>query len=171
MSATPRKDSPAGAGLVKIEVLVVGQPKAGFASRGVAHYSKLLSGLASLEVAAVKPGSGAAKPSPQEVMTLEAERILKRAAGSAKVVALDVKGQKASSEKLLGLFKSWERAGLNRLTFVIGGAWGLDPAVLERADLTLSLSAMTFSHELSLLMLLEQIYRAFSIKAGRPYAK
>lgn len=156
---------------MKIQVLTVGKPKAGFASKGAAHYAKLLTGLTTLEIVSVKPGSGAAKATPQEVMALEAERILKRISGSAKVVALDVKGRKLSSEKFLGLLESWERGGLNRISLIIGGAWGLDPSILERADLTLSLSALTFSHELSLLMLLEQIYRAFSVKAGRPYAK
>ena len=154
---------------MKIEIVAVGKPKAGFAALGVAHYLKHLSGLATLELVSVKPGPGNA--SPQKIRIQEAERILKRIAGSGKVVALDVKGEKASSEKLVRLLKSWERAGLNRLSFIIGGPWGLDRTVLDRADQTLSLSEMTFSHELSLLMILEQIYRALSVKAGRPYAK
>ncbi len=156
---------------MKIEIVAVGKPKAGFAAQGVAHYLKHLSGLATLELVSVKSGSGAGNAPPQKIRGQEAERILKRIAGPGKVVALDVKGEKVSSEKLVRLLKSWERDGLNRLSFIIGGPWGLDRTILEQADQTLSLSPMTFSHELSLLMILEQVYRALSVKAGRPYAK
>ncbi len=156
---------------MKIAIAVVGKPKAGFTAKGVAHYLKLLTGLATIEIITIKPETGAKNIPPGKVRLQEAGRILKRIGTQGRTVALDVEGQRASSKKLVKLINTWERAGLNRLTFVIGGAWGLDKTVLDSADDSISLSEMTFSHEMSLLMLLEQLYRVFSVKAGRPYAK
>ena len=156
---------------MNIEIVVVGKPKAGFASQGVEHYLKHLSGLATVKVVSIKQEPGGKNIPPEKVCQEEAARILKRIDKPGRTVALDVTGEKTSSQSLVKRLTGWERSGLNRLSFVIGGPWGLDKAVLDKADLVLSLSKMTFSHELSLLMILEQLYRAFSIKAGRPYAK
>ncbi len=82
---------------------------------------------------------------------------------------LDVNGREISSEGLARLVKEKEDAGQKRIVFVIGGAYGIDKEVAKRANRTISLSRMTFTHEMARLILLEQLYRAASINAGSPY--
>jgi 23S rRNA (pseudouridine1915-N3)-methyltransferase len=86
-------------------------------------------------------------------------------------VALDRGGRAMSSEELAEEFQRVAIGGISQLTFVIGGSLGLDPRVLQRADLVLSFSKFTFPHQLMRLILLEQIYRAFTIVNGERYHK
>lgn len=98
----------------------------------------------------------------------EGELLLARVPDGAFVIALDGRGKALSSEEMAGKFKGLHAHG-SLVTFVIGGADGLAPTVLERADLTLSLGPMTWPHMLVRVMLAEQIYRAEAIRAGHPY--
>ena len=84
-------------------------------------------------------------------------------------VALDAGGQPLDSEALAARIGRWQDSGTRDLAFVIGGANGLAPAVLQRADFTLSLGALTWPHMLVRAMLCEQVYRAGSILSGHPY--
>jgi len=86
-------------------------------------------------------------------------------------VVLDPGGRQLSSEEFAGMVENWEGQGRQVVSFIIGGPDGLSPAVIARADLLLSLSRMTFTHEMARLLLLEQLYRAYSIKAGTKYHK
>jgi 23S rRNA (pseudouridine1915-N3)-methyltransferase len=86
------------------------------------------------------------------------------------VVALEVEGRALSSEGLAGVIDRAEQSGTQTLVFFIGGSYGLPKRVSERADVQLSLSAMTFPHRLVRLMLVEQVYRAFTILRGEPYS-
>jgi 23S rRNA (pseudouridine1915-N3)-methyltransferase len=72
---------------------------------------------------------------------------------------------------LADLVDRWEQQGVKQVSFLIGGASGLSPEVIREADLLLSLSKMTFTHDMTRLFLLEQLYRAFTIKAGEKYHK
>ncbi len=85
------------------------------------------------------------------------------------LIVLDMEGRKMSSQKLAGFLKNKQDQGVNRFTFLIGGAYGLTEEIKNQADLLLSLSDMTFTHEMARIILLEQIYRAASINAGSPY--
>jgi 23S rRNA (pseudouridine1915-N3)-methyltransferase len=84
---------------------------------------------------------------------------------------LDVKGDNKRSEDLAKFFEMGLNRGENSFTFVIGGASGLSPKVINACPIKLSLSQMTFTHEMSRIILLEQIYRAFSIIRGTKYHK
>jgi 23S rRNA (pseudouridine1915-N3)-methyltransferase len=75
------------------------------------------------------------------------------------------------SEELAGQIKRWEMQGQKCVSFLIGGPLGFAPSVLAKADLLLSLSPMTFTHEMTRLLLLEQLYRAYTINAGEKYHK
>lgn len=85
------------------------------------------------------------------------------------LIVLDSKGKKISSEALARFLKSKQELGINSFTFIIGGAYGLSDEIKKDADMILSLSDMTFTHEMTRLILVEQIYRAASINAGSPY--
>ena len=87
------------------------------------------------------------------------------------VIALCIEGKQQSSEELAGIFQQAAVSGKSDLTFVIGGSFGLSQAVKERADRKLSMSRMTFPHQLARVMLLEQVYRGYQILSGGKYHK
>jgi 23S rRNA (pseudouridine1915-N3)-methyltransferase len=99
----------------------------------------------------------------------EAERLLKAIPEGAVTVALDERGRNLDSRGFARRLADWRDAGRPAVAFVIGGADGLAPALLERADERLAFGSMTWPHRLVRVMLLEQIYRAQTILAGHPY--
>lgn len=106
---------------------------------------------------------------PPELRRREAALIEAALPAQATLVALDEHGKTLDSRAFAGRIRRWRDDGVAQLAFAIGGADGLDPAILNRAVLTLSLGAMTWPHFLARGMLLEQIYRAQQILAGHPY--
>ena len=106
---------------------------------------------------------------PPERKTREAELILAALPAGARLVALDQRGAEWSSRELADRLRTWRDSGIGAIAFAIGGAEGLGPAVIERADAVLSLGMMTWPHLLVRCMLLEQLYRAQQILAGHPY--
>jgi len=86
-------------------------------------------------------------------------------------VVLDVKGRGYSSEEFAELLQKWQSQGISKVFFAIGGPFGLGETAFKEADLVLSLSKMTFPHELVRLLLFEQLYRAFTILRGEKYHK
>jgi 23S rRNA (pseudouridine1915-N3)-methyltransferase len=103
------------------------------------------------------------------VKAREAELILAALPARACLVALDARGETWSSQDFADRLARWRDAGVPELAFGIGGAAGLDLAILDRASATLSLGPMTWPHLLVRGMLLEQLYRATQILAGHPY--
>ncbi len=137
----------------RIRILAVGKVRKGWLSEGVALYLRRLPGL---EVVELRDAG----------MAREAEAIMAALRPDERLVALTEEGESFSSTALA---KRLEGSGSERLAFVIGGADGLAPALRAKASWRLSLSAMTFPHELARLLLLEQLYRALSIQQGGPY--
>ena len=98
-----------------------------------------------------------------------AERLARSIPDRSRVVALEVDGQSLSSRGLATWLERAENESVQSVVFLIGGAYGLPPELSKKADLRLSLSAMTLPHRLARLFLAEQIYRGFSILRGEPY--
>ncbi len=128
----------------------------------LAQYSKRLR--PPLTVTEITEGRG----SPAEVRRREGEALLAALPAGAFAVALDQGGEAPGSEALASLIERWLGHG-RTLCFLVGGAEGLDPAVLARADAALSLGPMTWPHLLVRALLAEQLYRAQCIRAGHPY--
>jgi len=101
----------------------------------------------------------------------ESKRILENVNQSAFVCLLDVEGRSLSSPDLAKELEKWQNRGLKEVTFIIGGAEGVASEVVETADISLSLSFLTFTHDMARVVLLEQLYRAFTIIKGFPYQK
>ena len=137
----------------RMRILAVGKVRKGWLAEGVGLYRKRLPGL---ELVELRDGGKAR----------EAEAILAELRPGERLVALCEEGETHTS---LALARALEGSGSERLAFVIGGADGLDPAIKARAQWRLSLSPLTFPHELARLLLLEQLYRALSIQQGAPY--
>jgi 23S rRNA (pseudouridine1915-N3)-methyltransferase len=108
---------------------------------------------------------------PHETIDIESERILASLNQRTFAVLLDVKGDSISSPGLAGEIEKWQNRGLKEVSFIIGGADGVSRRVAERADISLSLSFLTFTHEMARAFLLEQLYRAYTIIKGFPYQK
>lgn len=155
---------------MKVTLLVVGKVKGAMADP-IRDYEERIRHYFTFEVVVVKEESASRGRSPREVMDAEGERLLARVPSGTEVVALHRKGVAVSSEKLAAHLQGLAVASHPGMTLVIGGAFGLAPAVLDRADRLLSLSAMTLPHELARLVVAEQLYRAGTILRGEPYHK
>lgn len=108
---------------------------------------------------------------PHEGKEIEGNRIIEKLNQSSFVCLLDVEGKGISSHGLASEIEKWQNRGLKEIAFVIGGADGVSSKVAERADFRLSLSFLTFTHEMARVVMLEQLYRAFTIIKGFPYQK
>lgn len=106
--------------------------------------------------------------SPPEIKRREAQALLAAIPQTAIAIALDLGAPSPTSEALASLLTAWRNTA-RPLCFIIGGAEGLDPAILTRANHTLSLGTLTWPHMLVRVMLAEQLYRAQSIASGHPY--
>jgi 23S rRNA (pseudouridine1915-N3)-methyltransferase len=136
---------------------------------GIEHYIMKIEHYLHVQVLQVRGVRFARNMGPDEVMKHEAKSIIKALSKGAFTVALDVKGQMVDSPGLARMLTDLEARGVRDLAMVIGGASGLAPEIIKRVDRRLSLSPMTFTHDMARLILVEQIYRACTIKAGEPY--
>lgn len=142
-----------------LRVLAIGKPKLAFAKSGIEEYLRRLRPLVGLRLDFLKGG----------VAEAESEALLARSAGAFRVV-LDERGEQVSSRDLAARITRWEHTpGVKEVCFLLGGADGHTVPLRARAGWTWSLSALTLQHEMALLLVLEQIYRAYSLKAGSPY--
>ena len=125
-----------------------------------------------IEVPDLPEPEGASAAQQAEVRRREGERLLGALRPGDRVVALCVEGAPCSSEALAARIAAWRaRGNIKRMVWIVGGSLGLDDAVIRRADERLSLSAMTFPHQLARVVLLEQLYRACKIGANERYHK
>lgn len=155
-----------------IEIITVGTIRERYLREGAADYVRRLRRhvpvtLTAVPAAHLSPGVGEAEV--EAARTREGADVLRRLGKGVYAVALDEHGTLLDSMGLAAWMARLASTGTGHVAFVIGGARGLAGAVLERADFRLSLSRLTFTHEMSCLILLEQLYRAFKIERGDPY--
>ncbi len=151
------------------QILFLGKIKNSFLQDGVKEFHRRLIHYTSIDIRIIKdPGVGktgaAAKKS-------QAKVLLAGISAGAFKVALDSSGKQFSSEEFADRLTCWEGRGVRTVSWLIGGPEGHDDEVLQQADLLLSFSRMTFTHDFARLLLLEQLYRAYTIKAGEKYHK
>lgn len=157
----------------RITVLCVGKLKEKFYADAAAEYCKRLSRYCKIEVTELPETRLPEDPSPAEIkraLAAEANAIRQKLEGGA-VVAMCIEGQTCSSEELSKRLAAFALEGKSRITFLIGGSFGLDETLKKEADWRLSMSPMTFPHHLARVMLLEQLYRACQIAEGTRYHK
>ncbi len=154
---------------MKIQVLTMGKPRESFIVLGIEHYQTRLKTLLPVEWTYLpEPGKGRSLTAEQR-RELEGIEFLRRLEDRDVLFLLDERGRQWSSEELSLRLYEQIALGQGKLTFLIGGPYGTSKAVQQRADVTLSLSKMTFTHEMALLLLTEQLYRAAMIHSGSKY--
>lgn len=159
---------------MKITVLAVGKVKESYFRDAIAEYSKRLSKYCKLEIIEVadeKTPDRASEREEELIKEKEADRLLKHIKEDAFVCALAIEGVQLDSVALAGKMEQIGLQGKSHIIYIIGGSLGLHKSILQRADMLLSFSKMTFPHQLMRVILLEQIYRAYRIMANEPYHK
>jgi 23S rRNA (pseudouridine1915-N3)-methyltransferase len=155
---------------LRFEILFLGKTKETYLAAGIAEYAKRLARYTAADIRTLKEKRIKKGESENVLIEKDSEILLQSVQGSY-LVCLDRTGRQMDSLELAAQVERWEMQGQKKITFVIGGPLGLAPAILTKADLVLSLSPMTFTHEMTRLLLLEQLYRACTIKAGEKYHK
>jgi 23S rRNA (pseudouridine1915-N3)-methyltransferase len=160
--------------MLTIHLICIGRLKESYLRDAAAEYKKRLGAFCHLEITELAPVKLPENPSPaliETALTQEGKRILSKTPANAKLYALCIEGKQISSEALSAKFMTETNHGVSHIAFVIGGSYGLAQEVKKRADLLLSMSKMTFPHQLARIMVLEQTYRAFMISSGGKYHK
>lgn len=156
-----------------IQILALGKCKEGYLREACREYEKRLSRYCRLQITELEPAALSQNPSEKEIVAAlekEGAELLKRAKGYC--IAMCIEGKQLTSPGLAEKLEQAAQGGdSGAVTFLIGSSYGLAPAVKQRAQLRLSMSAMTFPHQLARVMLLEQIYRGYQILAGTKYHK
>ncbi|MBQ7567949.1 23S rRNA (pseudouridine(1915)-N(3))-methyltransferase RlmH [bacterium] len=159
---------------MKITILAVGKIKEKYFAEAIKEYAKRLSRYATLniiEVADEQTPDSASPALEAQIKQREGERLIKALKGDTYTIALALDGQAMDSPALAHKIEELGVRGHAHLAFLIGGSLGLSDQVLQRADLKLSFSQLTFPHQLMRVILLEQIYRSFRIIKHEPYHK
>jgi 23S rRNA (pseudouridine1915-N3)-methyltransferase len=154
---------------VRIELLFTGKTKQAFVEEGMSEYIKRIGKYITLTVNIIPDQKITGKQSRTEIRKKEGVMILKKLKPRDYVVLLDERGAKFSSGKFAEFLAGKLMSASGNLVFVAGGAEGFSEEVYMRKDFMISLSPMTFSHQMIRLIFLEQLYRAFTIIHNEPY--
>ena len=145
---------------MKINLVTIGKLKEKFLVEGVEEYLRRIKNFAKVDVREI---------SECRTVDEEGKKLLAQVPRDSFLIVLDVAGVELTSEQLAEKISALTLRGVSDITFIIGGAFGLSDEVRQAANFLLSLSKMTFTHQMARLIIVEQIYRAFKINRGEPY--
>ncbi|MCK5465580.1 MAG: 23S rRNA (pseudouridine(1915)-N(3))-methyltransferase RlmH [Bacteroidales bacterium] len=154
---------------MKIQLLLSGKTRFPFIREGIEEYRQRLVHYTDFQIRELPDLKNAGSWPEKKVKEEEAKIILKAIDNRDYVVLLDEGGKYLDSLAFAGLLEKQQYGSFRTMLFVVGGPYGFTGEVYQRADLKLSLSKMTFSHQLVRLIFLEQLYRAYTIIRGEPY--
>lgn len=157
---------------MKFSFLVIGKIKESWMRAGIGEYEKRLKPMVKMETIEHEEEKMPENPSPaikEKMMEKEGDKLLKSVADSDCVVLLDTEGTPFSSEELADWLQDKMVQGTSHFYFMIGGPYGNGTNIKKRADLKISIGAMTFTHQMARLILFEQLYRAMKINRHEPY--
>ena len=157
---------------MRITILAVGKIKEKWMRQGIEEYLKRLSPMAKVEILSPDEEKMPENPSPalkEKVMEKEGEKLLKYLKDEDFLILLDLKGKPVTSEELAHIIRQKMVSGTSHFFFMIGGPYGNGENIRKRANLKISISAMTFTHQMARLILAEQVYRAMKIIRHEPY--
>jgi 23S rRNA (pseudouridine1915-N3)-methyltransferase len=154
---------------MKITLLSIGKTDDAYIKEGIDKYLKRLKHYTKLELVDLPELKNTKALTQDQQKTKEAELLLKKITPTDFVILLDEKGMELSSSQFAAYLDKKAIASTSSIIFVIGGPYGFDNTVYQRANDKLSLSRMTFSHQMVRLFFVEQLYRAYTIIKGEPY--
>ena len=154
---------------MKIVLITIGKTNEKYLIEGISDYQRRLKHYTNFERIEIANLKNAKNFSESELMQREGELILKQIKNSDHLVLLDDKGKDFTSQKFAQKLQQWKHYGKKRLVFVVGGAYGFSEEIYKRGNEKLSLSKMTFSHQMVRLFFVEQIYRGYTILNNEPY--
>ncbi|PIE84781.1 MAG: 23S rRNA (pseudouridine(1915)-N(3))-methyltransferase RlmH [Bacteroidia bacterium] len=154
---------------MKLEIVLIDRTDQAYLQTGLDLYAKRLQHYCRLQLTVLQSAAAWSKLKPDELKQRQGEMLLKRVAPGPAVYRLDEGGQQLSSRQLASLIEREDLYGSGGMTLIIGGPYGFSPEVQEAYPRAISLSRMTFSHQMVRLLLIEQLYRAFTIIRGEPY--
>ncbi len=152
-----------------IKLIWIGKTEEKYLETGIENYLKRIKHYINFQIVTIPELKNTKSLSIEQIKQKEGELLLKMIRQSDKLVLLDENGQIESSISFSVFLEKMMLTGIKNLIFVIGGAYGFSMEVYQRANTKISLSKMTFSHQLVRLVFVEQIYRAFTILKGEPY--
>ncbi|HMT30870.1 MAG TPA: 23S rRNA (pseudouridine(1915)-N(3))-methyltransferase RlmH [Bacteroidia bacterium] len=154
---------------MKIRLLMIGKTSENYLEEGIQMYVKRLSHYCDFSMEVIPDVKRTPSTLPDKLKDLEADAFLKKIGVRDNVILLDENGKSYSSEGFAAFIEKWMVSGDKNLVFIIGGAFGFGKALYDRAEMKISLSGMTFSHQMVRLIFAEQLYRAFTILRNEPY--
>jgi 23S rRNA (pseudouridine1915-N3)-methyltransferase len=154
---------------MKITILCVGRTRERFIQAGIEKYVRYLRPYAAVTVRELREERIDDLKDAPRVRQREAEKIAAALPAGCQAVALDERGREFTSHEFAVFLNDALEKGVREMVFIIGGAMGLDPWVTDRAQSTLALARWTLTHEMARVVLLEQLYRAFTIIKGKTY--
>ena len=154
--------------MLKIKIICLGKLKESYWREAEAEYLKRLQRFAKIEIIELQEISFQPKDDPEKIKKQEGEKIIKQINKGEFIIALDLNGKEMESEDLAHFLEDTGKQG-QAITIIIGGPLGLSGEVLSHANLQLSLSKLTFTHQMVRVILLEQIYRSGNILMGKVY--
>ena len=153
---------------MKLAIIAVGTRMPNWVDEGYREYAKRMPRGAALDLTEIKPEPRISGKSVAQLLNAEAARIRAALPKAGRVIALDERGKDLGTAGLAAELKNWMQAG-DPVTFLIGGADGLDAILKKNCDMQLRLSSLTLPHGLARVLLAEQLYRALSVIGGHPY--
>ncbi len=154
---------------MKLTLLTVGKTAFSYLNEGISVYSKRIEHYVNFNIVEIPELKGAASLSMEQIKEKEGELIFKKIKEGDYVTVLDERGKKFGPENWAHHLERRIVYSNKDIVFVIGGAYGFSQKIYDRADEMLSLSEMTFSHQIIRVIFMEQLYRAFTIIKGEPY--
>lgn len=154
---------------MKLTIICMGRTRERFIQDGIEKYLRYLKPYAPAELKVLREEKVEDLRDAPRIRKLEAAKITKALSPGAYVVALDERGREFTSHEFAAFMDKALEKGTREISFVLGGAMGLDESVTGKADTVLALSRWTLTHEMARLVLLEQLYRAFTIIKGKTY--
>ncbi len=154
---------------MKVELWSIGKTAFSYLEEGMAVYEKRLPHYLPFATAILPDIKNAGSLNPDQLKQKEGELVISQLKKEDLLVLLDERGKQLTSVEFANFMEQKLQLGSRRLVFIVGGAWGFSEAIYQRADHKLSLSKMTFSHQMVRLFFLEQLYRAMTILRGESY--
>lgn len=156
-------------GIMKIKLLLIGKTEEEYLQKGIREYEMRVKRYVPFEIVEIPALKNAANISGAEQNARESVMIIKQFSPGDVIILLDEHGKEMRSTEFAGFLNKQFLSGSKNMVFVVGGPFGFDPSVKDRASSVLSLSRMTFSHQMVRLFFTEQLYRALTILKGESY--